>query len=317
MSNNYIDAKLKHTMPTKKILLTLLLVVAIGFLLKIGIENLHSIKDKIVSLNTADILIATVFCTLMLISKAILHTIIVQDFDGNKNYWKYILNAYSQSQLVRYVPGKVWGIIFQGEQLEKYLSRKIVWIVNVWQVFITNLNGIGIIIFFVLFYFFGNKPYIYFALATIPITFYLFKINALNLITTYIDRLKYIDLTNLPQINFQSFSRSLSKTILLQLDWFFYFLFWFWLLPESSQFTDCFVIASIYAGAALFGLIVLVVPSGWFVREASFIWFGLNLGYTEDLLFLFGVLARLISIVSDILCVITLGLITKLFGDRL
>ena len=299
----------------KKLLLPLLLFVAIAFLVKIGIENYKSIHNKFIYIDLFSIFVATSFCAAMLLTKAVLHVILLQDFKNNLKHKVLILSAYGQAQLIRYLPGKIWGIIFQGEKLEKVFSRKIIWIVNIWQVLITNFNGVGIIIFFILYFYFGPSFPILLSLITIPLTYFLFKLNTLKILIANISKIKFIDLTKLPQISNQSTIVSINKTILLQLEWVFYFLFWIFLLIGNKNLFDCLIIGSVYAGAALIGLIVLVVPSGWFVREASFIWIGINLGYSESDLFFYSVLARLITIVGDVLCAIILSGLSVLTRD--
>ena len=300
----------------KKALFSLLIIAAAGFLLKIGVDNYEDIEGKLHELNLYRVVLAVVFCTTMLVLKGMLHVALIHDFDINKTHWRHIINSYGQAQIIRYIPGKVWGVIFQGEKLEKFLSRKIVWIVNIWQVLITNFNGLGVIAFFLLFYYFGFHPLIFVAFSTIIITYFIFSSNTIGWFISYLSKLKYIDLSSLPAVLGQSPSKAFVKILLLELEWVFYFLFWIWLLPMNTSISDSLILGSIYAGAALVGIIVFVVPSGWFVREASFIWVGLNLGYSEDILFIFGVLARLVMIAGDVLCALILSTISISLDDE-
>ncbi|QMU62515.1 MAG: hypothetical protein GKR92_12735 [Gammaproteobacteria bacterium] len=300
----------------KKIAMIILLFIAILFLGKVGIDNYIDIKNEVAFLNKTHLFLSLVFCLLMLLSKALFHLMLVSDFVSIEKRYNLILSSYAQSQIIRYLPGKVLGIIFQGEKLDTIVSRKVVWVVNVWQMLVTNINGIGVIIFIILYFHYDLKFLAVLALATCIVVFILFRFNFLNQLVCFVNKIKYINLSNMVFIDRSSISVSLFKTLLLQLDWVFYFIFWYFLLPVDISISDSLILGSVYASAALVGLLVLVVPSGWFVREASFIWFGLTLGYSEELLFLLSILARLATILGDIVSALLLGLMAKLIDVR-
>ena len=301
----------------KNIVMVLLLVVASIFLINAGLENYSKIKNEVINLNALSIVVSLIFCVLMLVVKAMFHAFLVNDFICIRNNYKLVLSSYAQSQIIRYLPGKVLGIIFQGERLNNIISRKIVWLVNIWQVLVTNFNGIGIIIFVLLYFYFDVKLIALISLITIPVTYILFKNNCIDILIEVFNKFKYIELSSSLAANKNANFTSLFKSILLQLDWIFYFLFWYFMLPSSTSVVDTLLLGAIYAGAALIGVMVLVVPSGWLVREASFIWIGINLGYTEESLLVLSVMARLITISADVMCAFIFSFKSKLVRSRI
>ena len=294
--------------PVKKIIfysLGILAIIYIGFIFNNNFESIDSINDYI-RLNT--VFISLIPATLMLLSKSYLNTLILEDIENIKLKEKInVISIYSNSQIIRYLPGKVFGIIYQGEKLSSTFSRRTTWFSNIIQMAITNANSIIILGTIYLYISEYKVVSIIYLLSTLFVLLIIIKNNTIyKYINSFISK-KY----RLSPNRILTTARTYHEILLLQLDWVFYFSVWYFLFPThlSGEFI---IIGATYAAASLLGMLAFVMPSGWLVREASFIWLGGIVGISHHLLLIYSVISRMFFILADLTFALILSGLSKI-----
>ena len=90
-------------------------------------------------------------------------------------------------------------------------------------------------------------------------------------------------------------------------------------LADSVGYLSALVIGSLYLVSAVLSLLVFVVPSGLVVREALFAWLGARYGFPPDMIVVLGLLLRLSLTASEVLLVavcLALEFTRSLLGGR-
>ncbi len=289
----------------RRILLIFLAVASIGFLVHAVRNSYLSVESAADFVSLPSFGIALIPGTVMLILKAVLHLLITEDVLERKTKRWRVLSSYSQAQIVRYLPGKVWGIVYQGEQLVDEFPRRVVWLANIIQYVVTNINAVGVLGSIYCYVTFGPKIAIAVALGFLLVIYVVIASNLVLRVPAFLGLHRLRDMRKRPKATVTP-QRALLELFMLQLEWIAYFGAWIWLLPNVHSAEDVVLIAAAYGAAALVGLLVIVMPSGWFVREAAFVWIGDLLGYGTELLLVYSIIGRLFFIIGDILCAITL-----------
>ena len=238
-------------------------------------------------------------CLAMLVAKAILQTLLIENHQVRGSWWP-VLAAYAQGQLIRYLPGKVWGIVYQGERLIDRAPRAVIWHANISQIFATTLNGVAVMLGIVLY---KHAHVLAGALAIglgMAATWWVLRSGILAVWLRLMVKLGLpIEFGHAQRINA---GRALVQVWILQFDWLAYFLAWVLLVGETYDAAAAIWIGTLYAGASLIGLLVIVMPSGWLVREAAFIWLGGMQQMPAAELLVLGLIARAFFTVGDGLC---------------
>ena len=297
----------------RRVLLVALSIIAVGF---IG----NAVRHTPITWETVRELVswrtfawAMLPCLAMLCAKAVLQTLLIEDFRGRDHAWWLTLSAYAEAQLIRYVPGKVWGVIYQGERLSAHTPRAVIWHTNLAQMVATNINGLavmgGLMLIVVGYRVFGAITLAFGAAVTAWLLFS-------NVLTQWVRiGVRFGWPGELVRKVAHKPFRAAGQVALLEFEWVTYYLCWIVLLHAQHDWLNAIVIGTVYAGASLIGLLVVIMPSGWLVREAAFVWLG---GYTalpSDQLLVLGLVARLFFMAGDALCAVLL--MTMNFGHRM
>jgi len=274
----------------------------ITFLLWQDAEQIQQELKEIALFRLSGAIISALISILILAS---VFTIILRQVSRKDVTFSDVITPYLFGQIAKYLPGKVWGGIYQAQQMEAHVSTSCVWQTNIELQLISTIQHI-IVILSILGLFFIPLHDTIFAFIFMESVFLLF----LN--SGYIHRgtLSVIHCfsPNAPvyaYINQQGglFLAALILFLLL-LEWFFIIITWQLLLPEGTLLLDTALIAASYIAAWLVGFFAFMVPNGIFVREAVFIWSGSMLGMDQGLLAYYGVLARIFFMFTDIIAAI-------------
>ena len=233
-------------------------------------------------------------------AKALLHVLILRHGGPVPGSTLRNLSAYAHAQIVRYMPGKLWGIVFQSYVIAGTFSSKAIWEANFIQYVVTNLYSILIIMFL-------------YSTLVLKTPSFLPAIAGLGVLLCVALQRSYFSMLfnrmvgllrwKTPMVGQTRWPPHVVATalVLLSVDWIFYFLAWHLILPDWMIWTDALLIAGCYAAASLVGMVVFIMPSGLLVREASFIWVGALFGYAADTLLIYSIVARILFTVSDLL----------------
>jgi hypothetical protein len=212
-----------------------------------------------------------------------------------------ILTSFFLSQVARYFPGKVMGIAVQSLHLTGSVVGKTVWRANFTQYIITNFYAVLFLLVLLLAYSTHHGSYLALLLPVCLVTCLFLRSNMSVLVFDWLLNVlkKSGGRTDTGEWNKRSL---VSILVFLNLEWVCYFGFWVIVsLLDTFTVYNAIVFGSMYAAASFLGMLVVVMPSGLLVREASFVWLGAAFGFGEPHLIVYGVLARLLFTMSDLL----------------
>ncbi|KFN51260.1 hypothetical protein [Arenimonas composti] len=213
-----------------------------------------------------------------------------------------IVSAYALSQVVRYLPGKVLGVIFEAERLAPHIPAHRVVAANIIQSLYTMALTFGVLGAAAVWLFDGG-PWLAW-LACVSLVVATWSAHRLHLVERAMFRLasRIPRLREYATLPATSSRWSLRAALILLCEWLPYFLFWALLLPaDEDPFRTAILLGSCYAGASLAANFAVIAPSGLFVREAIFLWMGSQLAVAPSTVILLGMAARLAFTMADLL----------------
>lgn len=260
--------------------------------------NISELRKTDFSINIFDILFSALFIILTLWTKAYVHSLILDKYNDGSISRIAIIAAYANGQVVRYLPGKVFGILSQTLKLSKVIKASYIWEANITQYFVTNILSVIIILIIALSIKLHNY---YYLILLVPFSLIPAVMLARNTITFFFSKIIAFFPTDKTDITDCHFSKRQSAMVivLLHLEWVLYFIFWYFL--TGHEFTSAIYIGTLYAAASLLALLAFVVPNGILVREALFLWLGTQANISIDLLLLYGVVLRVLYMICEVL----------------
>lgn len=211
------------------------------------------------------------------------------------------LAAYLQSQIVRYVPGKVWGLLYQVEASRARHPATRVLGANLWQTVITNLLSLGIAAALIL-PATGLAPVwaaLLIALASLAGVEWLHRSSRPG--RWFMRLLEWIPLMDRLRGAAPPGPQAWSGTSLLLAEWLFFAVGLSLLLWSRLPVEPMAAAVGWYAASSTFALAAVAVPAGLAVREALFVGgHGLITGSSE-LLLVFAAQVRLSMLAAELL----------------
>ncbi len=260
----------------------------------------HYFRD----LDALRMLIAMASALASLFVFACVFKIILQQVSQKELSFNKMMSPYFFGQIAKYLPGKVWGVLYQAQRMSQYVAPSCVWQTNI-ELMILGTIQHGIVILCFMVWLFSGPGY------AVPVFSFLELAFLMMLKTGRIRRgvLLIVRLFS-PHAPVCSDARQMENgfpalliLFLLLLEWIFIILTWHMLLPAGASLLDTCLIASSYILAWLTGFFTFIVPNGIMIREAVFIWFGGVIGLDQGMLVYYGVLARIFYLAADILAV--------------
>lgn len=201
------------------------------------------------------------------------------------------------SQVVRHIPGKIWGVLYQVQATEKWIKAGYTVQANIEHYILLNLNSIAI----------AASVFAYYRLGIMPATgvffifvFPIFLALKKSLFQQLASLVRLKSGGERPPIALSKSRDDIFIIGLLQMDWFFYFFTCALVLPSRFSIEDTVVVAACYAMAWLAGALATVLPGGIFVREASFVWLSGIFGFEPPDMFAFSIVARILFTLADV-----------------
>ena len=227
-----------------------------------------------------------------------------------------VVLSFIGSQVVRYLPGKVWSIFYQMQTISKPIPARHILIANFEHLMIINLNSIAVAATLFIYYYQGV------AMTFLVVPFMLLLILFVLRLSIF-ERVFYVASNRLNIVkgpfegDINMHEKKFSILALLQLEWIFYFMSCYLILPGHFSVEEVFIAASLYAVAWIVGALSIVIPGGLFVREASFLWLAsLFISNTTELL-AFSIIMRVVFTIAEVISAGLGMVIFKLiFRDR-
>ena len=286
--------------------LLMLSVIAIAYLL---LPNINQLRESNFSIDTLNLFLVGFLMLCLLYLKATVHAVILEKYDLKSTSRMHIITSYANGQVVRYIPGKILGIVSQSLKLGEVAKASYVWEANFSQYIITNLVSALLILSF--------AGYTYFESIFFPVFFVVTSLLSTFVLTSKATT-KFFDFVS-STLSITSIStghhclsmkQAMSVMILLYIEWFFYFSAWYFLVDGSLGVS--LYIGTLYAASSLLALLAFVVPNGLLVREAIFLWLGTLANIAAEELIFYGIVIRVFYIVCDLLFYFICEMVWKL-----
>lgn len=211
-----------------------------------------------------------------------------------------IIAPYLASQVVRYLPGKIWGVFYQVQATSKWVHTGDTVKANIEQFALSYMNSIAIAACLYMYYSKGVGTALAVLAVAMIIMFLFLRSSVLHFAISIFSRS--------PSAINESFTvkkcnRKYGLVLFLfQVEWIIYVLACAMILPENYYLSEVVIVSVIYVVASLIGWIAFMIPSGIVVREASFIWLSSLFGFDAVDMFAFGVVFRIVNMIAEILC---------------
>ena len=229
------------------------------------------------------------------------HISTVRRLEKNSESWLTLGLAYSLGQIVRYLPGKILGVVFQVSYLKGRIRGSTVTIALISQAIYDSLWALV------------------FSASILSIVYYEMLwpalISAIFLLIAsrshqrawverglLMPRITRPTLTSEQRLYIDRNHPTLIPTLNLALIWIPFFLGIIFFLSGTSSISESVVLAACYLFAAIASMLVIVVPSGIVLREALFIFFGSQLGVDTSTLLTMGIALRISLTIAELGC---------------
>jgi uncharacterized membrane protein YbhN (UPF0104 family) len=214
---------------------------------------------------------------------------------GNSNFARRgsIVGIYLTAQVIKYLPGRVWGLVYQLKRLSEQVHGSQGLMASLNHLMLTALMSVlflGVAL---------DVP------GAWPIIFSGTLLGLLWVqrggVAAYLGWMKKIPATTLAKLPVKTV---MGIGISVSLEWVFYLAVWaglFMLLRMPPEPEPIISVAALYAGAWILGSLTSLLPGGIGVREGGFIVMGLGLRIPEPELVALALLARLTFTLAETL----------------
>lgn len=267
-----------------KLLNTIILVIGIILASLAIYSEWGALQTFIEKTSFAFLMLATSMAIVTTYLRCFTHVAFLQPYNP-KNRTKEIVFGYLMSQIGKYLPGKIFGLVSQSIHLEdKALSKSVV-AATINQFFTTNLCAVIVALAIIL-----NTKNEFRFLSTAILALGLFLYFLSFPIARKIFKL-------LPPYGLRS---QLLIGFWILLEWVFFILAIYFCLPGGHHLLDAAYLGAIYSIASIAGSLAIIVPSGLFVREAIFVLLIEGTGFTTGDLIGIAIILRVIFTVADL-----------------
>lgn len=289
------------------------LLVGAALFLAHGIRNQAPALTEVASrLGAWQLMAAAVAAAVMCILKAAYHRNVLTRISGREPQGRGVMLAYAQAQLVRYLPGKIWGLVHQANHLSAHYRASEIVMGNTLQMIATNLLAVG-----VTFSILGTAL----LESAWPLLGLPASIIALELLHRYplLDRFllriaqrvarapaaeRMLDVAGVKWLG----------TALLTAEWLAYYGMWLLLSNGMLSVPQALVLGTWYAAASLVSILAIAVPAGLVVREAIFVSMAGIGHFPQSMLLMLAALLRVITVAGDVLCAVAISVADKFRG---
>lgn len=292
----------------RPVLMALVVVTALGYLGWTLSPTWEATLETLGRMNTLAAALSLLPCVAMYVAKAYYHALIIRQFDAAARTLP-VMSAYCQAQVVRYLPGKLWGLLYQAGRLRHHVSPQHVLAANAVQTLNTQLFALGFCLTVVAAELTGSLAWLLLLPAGAAVMVALHRstwIERLGL--RLIGRIWRKHLASPPQ---PALALSAGVVALLIFDWIVFCACWLLLGGGRIDLWSVVVLAAVYGLSSLLATLAFVVPAGLVLREALFVNLGQRLDFPASELFSLGLVARLVFTAAEVACVPLVGLAAR------
>lgn len=295
----------------KRVSQIILFAAALGFFIYYGVKNWNEVGQVIADFDGGLVVLAVLLITASLFCKALMNLSLLRELLHTPLDNATLLHSYTKSQIVKYIPGKIWGVVFQASSLENNIRKSDVWVVSVLQILI--MNAFSVLVLMVTIVFIDT-------LAT-SIKASVLILSTAGFVVVYFNTGRLLRFVGLQEATLRKYAGMLNARLarrisaIVACDWVLYIGMWAALAYGQLSFFEVFVTAVNYTTASIVGWLAFFLPNGLVVREAVFIAFGKIIGENISLLVVYSVVARMLFLAGDLLLFVIVA-IYKRFDER-
>jgi hypothetical protein len=276
--------------------LVLLSLVYIGYVVSRHIADLHGAK---LTVNASGVAGFIVFATASISLSTLYHVLLVSSLVPASTEKSRLGLAYAVGQIVRYLPGKVMGLLFQANYLRSSVPAGTIALALLIQMALAYFWAGAMATAILASSWFGSSWPL---LVLIPAAALLWQAQRAGWAQRVLQMLPYVGRYLGGDTGARlGKSTATALTLLLLANWLPFFAGWAWLLRGALPFGEAMLFAAAYLAASIASTAVILLPSGIVVREAIFLWVGGRYGLPVTQLLFYAVLARLVLTAADVL----------------
>ena len=251
----------------------------------------------------------------MYLIKAYYHVRILRQLEPPLPAWADIMRAYCEAQVLRYLPGKVWGVVFQGARLKQVVSLPGVIAGNLIQTVYTTGGTVGLCGVAALALLLDEPIYWILLLPGVLLLALLHRMalpERLGLVLLQ----RIVRQTPLP-LKSPPLRETAMVIALLAADWLMFWAAWMLFAADLMPPATAVQLSLCYSVAALTANLAVLMPGGLVIREALFVLIGQRLGYGSEQLLLLGLLARVLFMAAELLVIPIMAVAQKNLANHL
>ncbi|QQP98506.1 lysylphosphatidylglycerol synthase domain-containing protein [Lysobacter enzymogenes] len=279
--------------------MTWALILAAGaFLVRVLAPQMALVGTSIRDVRWWQVAAAIVVATPMYALKGWYHLNLLDRLNRGRSSRREALPIYLQAQIVRYLPGKIWGVVYQSQRMAATHRASDVVIANLWQMATTNALAVGLVVSLLL----ALRVSMAWLLLLVPVVLAVEWLHrhpaietwGLRLLSRFLPKLAPLASSEpVPPMPWKG-------TALLCSEWIFYFLAFAAILYGRVGWYEWALLGTWYGGASVLALAAFVVPAGIAVREAIFVSAPSLIGVDAATLAVTAALARLAFLAAEI-----------------
>ncbi|MBB6522706.1 hypothetical protein [Pseudoteredinibacter isoporae] len=278
----------------------LLLVLLSMWYMSTALEGgLLAFKQYVGSLSVVNVSLALLLSMLMCQIKAEVNIELLGNSNEKDSSHSQLSLAYSLAQIIRYLPGKVLGVLTQSFYLTGKASSVAIWRANVLQFLLTNANSLPVLLF--IFLCFWDGGLLYFLIPILGSVTFFYLVHS-NLMVSILKKVPMFRKWAIKASSIVDLSGVGAKKIwlLLNIEWLLFFAAFVFLIGVDSW-QKAIALSALYSSASILAALVVIAPSGLFAREALFLWLGTIAGLDATELLSLGIVTRIFFTLCDLL----------------
>ncbi|HET9047720.1 MAG TPA: hypothetical protein VFN29_01975 [Chiayiivirga sp.] len=297
-----------HSMPpalgrlgrARRLLSVAFVAVALAYVCWMLSRHLDELQANLVSLGPGGMLAFLVLATVSIAITTTYHAVLLGEMVAGQLPRMRSCAAYAVGQIVRYLPGKVWGLFYEANVLGGSADLGSITLSVLVQTVLGYAWATALAATILLAAYTGT-PALY--LLLVPAACALWFAHRIPWPRRFIAALPLLG----KRVNMQQqsagldASESIRLSALLILNWMPFLVGWIFLLAANHGPVEAVTYGAAYMLASIATTAMVVVPSGLVVREALFTWLGVTIGLPVADLLLYGVVVRLILTLADLL----------------
>jgi len=298
------DIAVSKKFPISQWITWFLISIGLGWIFWLIFQQWDTLAKQFVNVKIESVIFILILGFISTLHNAFVFHLLLNKHIEKKISFIYAARLLFVGQMIRHVPGRFWGVVYQINETKSHIPATSMIRINIDFMFISLAFAILIPLVVLLFFIDLWLAIFTFLLAILIIIFslrYDWNNRILRLVSVYLPKRMADHLCKMTSTTPYSWTHIIKLIIFSSSGWLFYFLAWqfFALAWPIFADTNILILCATYSIAWIIGFISLVTPSGLGVREAMFLLLSPS-GHASSLALL-AILVRFWLLINDIL----------------